>query len=187
MQIRRFRGAIAVGIVLPGLVLGGVAVAQAGVWSSSLEPIQESEDVPAVTLPIAGQPGVESASAGLTPSEPELEPMSPVEPNTPDPKLTDPPAELKPTPSPADCSEPPSVRVDQSDPAFTTISISLSCQAETQFHRIVTASIGGVEVLKVDTRTDVAADASHATEIRIPKAQVCLTDGETGEETCLPS
>lgn len=88
---------------------------------------------------------------------------------------------------PEPCSEPPAVDVDQSDPAFSTITISLACETDTQFHRIITATVGGVEVLKIDTRTDVAADAAHKTTITIPKAQVCVTDPDADEQSCLPS
>lgn len=84
------------------------------------------------------------------------------------------------------CSQPPAVEVDQSDPDQTTITISLACEAETTFHRIVTATLGGVEILRIDTLTDVTAAASHTTTVTIPRAQVCVTDPEAGEEVCVP-
>lgn len=88
---------------------------------------------------------------------------------------------------PAECSNPPAVEVDQSDPDFTTITISLSCEGEALFHRIVAATVGGVEILRIDTLTDVVAEATHTTSVKLPKAQVCITDGSTGEQTCIPS
>lgn len=85
------------------------------------------------------------------------------------------------------CSEPPSVEVDQSDPDQTTITISLACEAEAEFHRIVTATLGGVEILRIDTRTEVTAAAEHTTTVTIAKAQVCITDPDADEEVCVPA
>lgn len=98
-----------------------------------------------------------------------------------------PTAGLGSTSTPEPCSEPPHVDVDQSNPVSTTISVAFACQAEAELHRIITASVAGSEILKIDTRTAVSADATHATEITIPKAVVCITDGTTGDENCLPS
>lgn len=94
--------------------------------------------------------------------------------------------------APAECGQPPSVEVDTSDPAVTTITIAVSCQAEARLARIVTATVRvgpmAVEVLRVDTRTDITAGASHVTTVTIPAvgAEVCVEDPDTREETCLP-
>lgn len=87
---------------------------------------------------------------------------------------------------PETCSQPPSIVVDQSDPSFSRITIAVSCHGPAHLHRIVSATVGGVEVLSVDTLTDIVADASSVTKIKIPKAQVCVTDPDSGSHVCVP-
>lgn len=89
------------------------------------------------------------------------------------------------TPGAGACSQAPSVVVNQSDPNFSHITISLACQSTTHFHRVVSASVAGTEILSVDTLTDIIADAASTTKIKLPKALVCVTNPDTGAQNCV--
>jgi tetrahydromethanopterin S-methyltransferase subunit E len=89
------------------------------------------------------------------------------------------------TPDTGACSQAPSVVVNQSDPNFSYITISLACQSTTHFHRIVSAAVAGTEILSVDTLTDIISDAASTTKIKLPKALVCVTNPDTGAQNCV--
>lgn len=87
----------------------------------------------------------------------------------------------------APCSTPPSVDVDQSSANNTTITVEFDCQERTSFHRVITATVGGATLLEFDTATAAGANTSHATTLVVPKARVCVSDPDTGNETCVPA
>lgn len=172
MRIRRSRSVRALLVTAAvGLVFGGATAGQANALP---DPGSLPAPVPAPEVPNV-----------LDLPKPQEGPTVP-EPDGPDGPQAPETSELPDAPANANCSEDPGVDVDQSDPAFTTITISLTCEADAEFHRIITATAGSVELLRIDTRTVVNADASHSTSITIPKAEVCVTNGTTGEELCLP-
>lgn len=165
-----------------GLLLGGVAITSA----SAAPTVGLGQDLPADIPP--GLPASIEPELPETGVEDKL-PDTGVEDKLPDTGVEEklPATGVDDASAPEPCSEPPNVDVDQSDPAYSTISISFSCEAEAELHRIITATVGGTEILKIDTRTMASGTVEHATEVTIPKAVVCITDGSSGEETCLPS
>jgi hypothetical protein len=150
-------------------------------------PLPEVPGVPDLPLPTDGLPDLPGV-----PSVPGL-------PNIPDLPLpggdSDDSDASKPAPGPktnlpdgvpAPCSEPPSVDVDQSEAAYTTITISFVCESEKAFHKVVSASIGDITILEIDTQTVTASYGAHATTLRVPKATVCVTDLLKDSKKCLP-
>jgi hypothetical protein len=168
------------------------ALVLTGGVSQAVEPDLPNLPVPTDGLPLPdGLPDVPDLPAEL----PDL-PSVPGLPDLPDLPLPagDDSDSSKPAPGPktnlpdasAPCSEPPSVDVDQSDPAFTTITISFVCESEKAFHKVISASIGDITILEIDTQTVTASYGAHATTLRVPKATICVTDLTDDSKKCLP-
>lgn len=180
MRIRHLvRNIVVAGTVMSALVLSG------GV-SQAVEPPLPDLPIPTDGLPLPEVPDL----PGLPGELPDL-PGLPTIPDLPLPNGGDsdkpapgPKSDLPDAPSP--CSEPPSVDVDQADPAFTTITISFVCESEKSFHKVITAEVAGQTLLEIDTQTVTASYGAHSTTLRVPKATICVTDLSTDSKKCLP-
>jgi hypothetical protein len=164
------------------------ALVLTGGVSQAVEPRLPDLPLPTDGLPLPNVPGV--------PDLPDL-PSVPGLPDLPDLPLPSDSGDSDKAPAPkgglpddsdvpAPCSEPPSVDVDQSDPAYTTITISFVCESEKAFHKVISAEVAGVTILEIDTQTVAASYSAHATTLRAPKATICVTDLLKDSKKCLP-
>lgn len=180
MRIRHLaRNVVVVGTVLSALVLAG------GV-SQAVEP--RLPGLPDLPIPV---PTDDLPLPDGVPGLPDL-PDVPDLPGVPDLPLPSDASDQAPAPksdlpdAPAPCSEPPSVDVDQSDPAFTTITIGFVCESEKAFHKVISAEVAGTTILEIDTQTVTASYGAHSTTLRVPKATICVTDVLDDAKKCLP-
>jgi hypothetical protein len=176
------RNVVVVGTVLSALVLtGGV--------SQAVEP--RLPGLPDLPIPV---PTDDLPLPGDVPGLPDLPdlPGVPELPGVPNLPLPGDSSDQAPAPksdlpdAPAPCSEPPSVDVDQSDAAYTTITISFVCESEKAFHKVISAEVAGTTILEIDTQTVTASYGAHATTLRVPKATICVTDVLKDAKKCLP-
>lgn len=183
MRIRHLvRNVVVAGTVLSALVLTG-GVSQAVEMPDLPLP---SDGLPLPELPGTELPGLpgELPDIPSLPGVPDLPlPAGDLD-NVPEPRSSDLP-EAPETPD-VPCSEPPSVEVDQSDVAFTTITISFVCESEKSFHKVISVKAAGQTILELDTQTVTASYGAHATTLRVPKATICVSDLTDDSEKCLP-